>query len=236
MNNVTQVIVEYVCGNTPGKKAAENAAQSQRTDKNGRILGGEFDGAKSTFGKGGLSKDGVHELTKNKHGWGMPDGKNRAGMEYEKWTKSHSGQREPVIEALLQNVKEDPEDVMVRVATGSGNRIMNLTEAIRDFHDEVVAGKIEFVNGSHKGKSFEEVAGIAGDTTRKWDNDAKKKTSVGKSEKDYYKKHPEDDPSKTGTGGTPAGSIGLTPEASRWFKIMDPTDTSGLTPPETVSR
>lgn len=241
MNNVTQVIVEYVCGNTPGKKAAKDAAQSQMTDSKGKILGGEFKGQGAHTGKDGLAKGGVDSLTHYKvDRSGLPDSHpdSKAGKRYQEWSQRHGGKREPVIEALLQNVKGDPNKVQVKVQTGGGERIMSLAEAIRDFHNEVVAGKIEFVSGENKGKSFEEVAGIAGDSTRNWDEEGKKKTKVGSSTKDWYKKHPGDDPSKTGAGGksAAAGTIGLTPEASRWFKVMDPGDTAGNTPPETVPR
>jgi len=58
-----------------------------------------------------------------------------------------SGQRSPVLEGLLQNTSQSDQ---VRVQTSSGARVMSITDAMKDYPNEMAAGQTEFYSSSGK--------------------------------------------------------------------------------------
>src|SRR5207244_9154137 len=104
-------------------------------------------------------------------------GKSDSGaMKAYKDAVSKSGQRNPVIEALLQNVKGNPDQEKVVVHTASGQRVMSLADAIRSHPAELSSGAVQFVGGSDKDRSVGDI--VAQDkinTSADWSKEAQRK-------------------------------------------------------------
>ncbi len=115
--------------------------------------------------------------------------KNHAGEAYADEMKA-SGKRDPVLEALLQNVS-DPNNTQVRVSTASGDRVVSFADAMKLFPNELAAGKVEIVSGDQKGKSTSEIVGGNIDSNRdtKSELTSKEGQKAGQSVADYEKKH-----------------------------------------------
>src|SRR5690606_24024569 len=89
---------------------------------------------------------------------------NKAGEAYAKWMEK-TKKRDPVLEAILQNVK-DPNSTKVRVSTASGDRIVSFEEAMKYFPNELAAGKVQIVTGDQAGKTMSQVIGGNADPER----------------------------------------------------------------------
>lgn len=61
--------------------------------------------------------------------------------------ESKSGQRSPVLEALLQNTSQSDQ---VRVSTRNGARVMSMADAMKYYPNEMAAGSVEFYSKSGK--------------------------------------------------------------------------------------
>lgn len=147
---------------------------------------------------------------------------NKAGEAYVKWMDK-SKKRDPVLEAILQNVK-DPNDTKVKVSTASGERIVSFEEAMRLFPNELASGKVQIVTGDQAGKSVSELIGGNVDPTRdiKGELTGKAQGKAGQSMTDYEKKHGK----IKGTENPAAGkvTVDLTEEAKRLIQLLPSTN------------
>lgn len=181
----------------------------------------------------------------------------KAADAYKAWQRRNPGLEEPVIENLLSKV-EDPNSQMVEVdVDASGEpRVMTLAEAIRDYHNEVVAGKVRLLDKSGKTKTMDEI-GVATDTTRDTTLNDDEEHKTGKTKEEYGEEldngagwNPFD--GRKGWGAKAKGLVGkltndgrgdktstaskvtldLTPEARRLVQQMGGSDSAASGEPE----
>lgn len=223
-NSVMSWIVQQVSGNTEAAHAANqsNANAPVKTGKNGAIP------STAPTGKSGLytenkplpgsshkyDLDAFTHMNAGRQWWGGK-GTNKAGQSYEDAARK-SGTRDPVLEALLQNVK-DPNNTHVQVSTKSGQRVVSFADAMKDFPDELASGNAMFVDGPQAGRRPQEITGGTIDATRdtKGEMTSAKGGKVGQSLEDWQKKHP-------GKGGASGGAVtvGLTAEAKKLLQLL----------------
>jgi hypothetical protein len=162
--------------------------------------------------------------------------KNKAGETYAKGMEE-SGKRDPVLEAILQNVKE-PNKTNVRVSTSKGERIVSLEEAMRLFPNELAKGDVQFIDGDQAGKSVSQVVNGQVDANR---DISKEMTNVegqkiGQTPEEYEKNY---GPIKKAGGGDVVNqrvTVGLTDEAKRLLTVLsDQPSATGYPPFNTNS-
>jgi hypothetical protein len=145
-------------------------------------------------------------------------------------TVKSSGKRNPVIENLLQQV-HDQNKAKVIVHTASGQRVMSLSDAIKQHPEELSSGSVEFVSGSEKGKTVSDLLGSGSvDTTADWQSEATKSSGkTGKSLGSWQKDHPNDSTfgSGTGTGANGTVVVDLTDAAKQLLKVSSATGIAG---------
>lgn len=151
-------------------------------------------------------------------------------MKAYKDTVSKTNQRNPVIENLLQHVK-DQDDAKVVVHTSKGQRVISLKDAIKSHPEELSAGSVRFVDGSEQGKSVQDLLGTGStNSTVNWTSEAaKSKGTEGTSVKDWEKKHPSRTTSSN-SGGTAANGkvvVDLSDTAKQLLKISSATGIAG---------
>jgi hypothetical protein len=204
-----QFVVEQVAGNSMADTAAKTQAKVQKHGLNAKSL------------------DDFNSATIQKH-----DAFGLTGFDQSKAAQAYvagankSGQQDPIIESLLKDSRlmgDKGDKQMVKVMTKNGPRVVPLDEAVKNFSGEIAAGKVQFMNGEAEGLS---VADITGSVNAKadWQSEAKRAYSGGQSVADWQKNHPGQDANR----GTPttAPQIGLTPEAAKYLRIVDPSQTS----------
>lgn len=161
-SNVMDWVIQQLSGNTAAAHAAQSPGNKPVNAKN-------TEGAR--VGKFGLVAPKGNESIKdqlgdmNVHGPGdsMPgarffsETKNKAGQSYLK-DFYNKGKRDPVLEAILQNVK-NPNSTKVRVSTSKGDRIISFEEAMRLYPNEMASGKVQFVTGEEAGKNTSDITG-----------------------------------------------------------------------------
>ena len=157
--------------------------------------------------------------------------KNKAGETYAKGMEK-SGKRDPVLEAILQNVKE-PNKTNVRVATSSGERIVSLEEAMRLFPNQLAKGEVQFVDGDQAGKSVSQVVNGQVDATRKINDELANPEGqkIGQTPEEYEKNY---GPIKKAGGGDVVNqrvTVGLTEEAKRLFTVLNDQSSATGYPP-----
>lgn len=165
---------------------------------------------------------------------------NDATRAYEDLVSRNGGAQEPVIEALLTRVK-NPNKAMVSVTTHGGEqRVMSLTEAIKYFPNQVIAGEIQFLSGKgvdDQGKSmnidssisFEQVAGTMGDKNQDFTSEIEdaSKATIGEGLKAFQERtgiKTEADLEKEAAAlGVEAGKqmLDLTPDAAKLVRLLD---------------
>jgi hypothetical protein len=142
-----------------------------------------------------------------------------------------SGQRNPVIEALLQSVKGNPDQEQVVVHTADGERVMSLADAITSHPTELSSGQVQFVGGSDKGRSVGDIVGQNKiNASADWTSEAaKSSTSQGQSLADWQKANPNSDPYGNGseTGSNGKVIIDLTAAAAQLLKVSSATGIAG---------
>ena len=211
-------LVENVGGNSQAATATREQATNAKTDLRGKGA----DGQKNAGVSSSLEKFG--DLTTSGRGESMLGRKfqAKAAQDYVKGARK-SGQRDPVIEALLQNkaLRGDKGDAThVQVQAKGGPKVVTLDEAIKDFPDEVASGKVKFMDGDAAGKSVEELTGGKVATDRKDGLAAEQqKDAKGKNARSLDAWNKTHDAPEKGTNG--AISISLSPEAARLVRVLD---------------
>lgn len=204
-------VVEQVGGNSMADTAKAHQMQVGKTDLSGKMMkgGGQnagMDKSLDAFSKATTSGGFLGTA------WGRDQSK--ATQDYMASARK-SGQRDPIIEALLKNdaLQGDSGDsTHVEVKTRSGRRVVTLAEAIKEFPNEVAAGQVTFVDGKAAGKDVASLTGGKVDLSRDYKSEASKDSKTGVAAKDWYAKH--DNPVSGG------GVIGLTPEASKLVTFL----------------
>lgn len=222
-NSVMQWVVQQAAGNTEAAHAQAQAGQ-QSAASPVRTTGNRYHpdiapGQNPIMGKTGLAKghfglDDLTQINAPRHFWGAK-GTNKAGETYADRARS-SHQRDPVLEALIQNVK-DPNNSHVEVSTRSGQRVVSFADAIKYFPNELASGNATFVDGSQAGRSVAELTGGTVDSSR---NTRSEMTSqqggqVGQSLQDWQRRHPN----QSSSGVQPV-TVDLTPEARRLLQLL----------------
>lgn len=202
-------LVEQIGGNTMARQAEKHQMEVGKTDLRGRNADGSKNAGVST------SLEKFSELTHSSRAdsYVGRSYQSNAAKSYIKGAEK-SGQRDAVIEAMLQH--DDLEGVKgnkthVEVQTKSGGRVMTLEEAIKEFPNQVAAGKVRFMDGDAAGKSVADLSGGKVDPTRDWKSEIRKDTKTGESTKDWEKDHKRADQG----GGQTNVRVELTPEAQK---------------------
>lgn len=235
-NSVMSWVVQQVSGNTEAAHAGnqpKNTNVPVKSSKYGDLTNGA--GAAPT-GKSGLYKDpnvsggkssgekapnmasgplrGLKDINAGHEWWG---GKatNNAAENYIN-TVGKNKTRDPVMESLLQNVK-DPNKTHVQVSTKSGTRVVTFADAVKYFPNELTSGNAVFVDGPQAGRRPQEVTGGTIDTSRSTTSEMQdaKGGQVGQSLSDWQKKHPT-------KGGAAGGNVtvDLTAEAKKLLQLL----------------
>lgn len=235
-SNVMKWIIQQLAGNTAAAYAGQTKTHAP-VAASGTTKSGGYKGGNAQTGKMGLlvppksssftGNRAVEDELSRIHGgtawWslGAVQNENKAGKAYVDQMKK-SGQRDPVLEALLQNV-DDPNSVQVKVATSSGDRVMSFADAMKYFPNELAAGKATFVSGKEKGKTTADLLGGGNiDASRDYKSELTNPqgAKAGVSAQEYAKKHPSKD---TGPGPQKV-TVDLTTEAKRLLYLLPSTN------------
>lgn len=240
-SNVMDWVIQQLAGNTPAAHAASKPSGSApvdatkttgaKTGKYGLIDGTGASGEKVSDRERRIMITEQH-ADKGFLGLGIfGHHKNHAGEVYADQMES-SGKRDPVLEALLQNV-DDPNHTKVRVSTASGDRVVTFAEAMKLFPNELAAGKAEIVTGDQKGKSTSDIVGGNIDANRDTRSElaGTEGQKAGQSVTDYEKKHGPIDSKKKNDVVNQRVTVGLTDEAKRLFTILNDQPSATGYPP-----
>lgn len=225
-NSVMSWVVQQMAGNTEAAHAAnqKNVNAPVKTGKDGKLAansaptgkGGLYTGPGTKLPGGNDSKYALDAFTHMNAGrsWWGGKGTNKAGQNYEEAARK-SKTRDPVLESLLQNVK-DPDKTHVQVSTKSGTRVVTFAEAMKSFPNELASGNAIFVDGDEAGRRTGDITGGTVDTGRDTSGEMKSGSNgkIGQSLKDWQKKHPSKN-----TGTTPT-MVDLTTEAKKLLQLL----------------
>lgn len=141
-----------------------------------------------------------------------------------------SGKRNPVIENLLQHV-DDQDKTKVIVHTASGQRVMSLSDAIKEHPQEISSGSVQFVAGDEKGKTVSDIVGSGSvNLNANWQSEAAKSSSrTGQSLSSWQKDNRVKSTAGTGTGTGANGKVvvDLTDAAKQLLKVSSATGIAG---------
>lgn len=226
-SNVMDWVIQQLSGNTAAAHGTQNNAGKPVGAKNtqGARTGkfGLYKPSKNDTPHEGMEgvKEGLQTVQAGKEWWGG-SATNKAGSAYVKQMEK-SGQRDPVLEALLQNVK-DPNKTKVRVSTASGDRVVSFEEAMKLFPNELASGKVQIVTGDQAGKSTSDIVGGNADPNRDTRNELTNKQGqqAGQSLTDYEKKHGKIKSSNPAV--SQRVTVDLTSEAKRLLQLLPSTN------------
>lgn len=125
-----------------------------------------------------------------------------------------TGKSDPAMEAAIKTFGTN-NDQKVEVQTKQGTRIVTLSEAIRDYGDQISTGTAIVAEGEHKGKKLSEVTGVT--TTgvvpgkNGVPNTAKENAKSGQTKEEYEKDRPFLDKIKDMAGEGPGGVVRIEP-------------------------
>lgn len=227
-SNVMDWIIQQLMGNTAAAHTDTQNAMAPVSSKDTKgAPTGKFGLVESTSAKTD-AKSAASSVEYNiKHAgdykdWGgLHNKESKTGKTYYDIMEK-SGKRDPVLEALLQNVK-DPDATNVKVATASGDRVVSLAEAMKLFPNELARGDVELVSGNQSGQSVSDIVGGNVDASRdvKGELTNPDGSKIGQSLKQYeahdYKDYP-------GKGGKQVSDnlvkVDLTAEAKQLLQLL----------------
>jgi hypothetical protein len=168
--------------------------------------GAEFGGLVSALTFGGAG---------NPQTWQQQLGNNSAAAPYLA-AEAKSGQRSPVLEALLQNTSGSDQ---VMVQTASGQRVMSMADAMKYYPNELAAGNVQFYSSS--GQSLGSTSGLTHGLVNSAANvsaEEKQKagSNLGVTSAAWQKAHPAAAPAAGGQSVT----VGLSAEAQQLLKLL----------------
>jgi hypothetical protein len=128
-----------------------------------------------------------------------------------------SGQRSPVLEALLQNTQSSDQ---VSVQTATGQRVMSMSDAMKYYPNELAAGSVEFYNSA--GKALGNTSAITGGLVNAGANTAgeikqKAGSTLGKTLSSYLATD------KNAASGQTSVTVSLSSEAQQLLKLLPST-------------
>lgn len=161
-----------------------------------------------TFGLGGHAASWQQSLTAS----------NSAAASPYLAAESKSGQRNPVLEALIQNTSSGDQ---VAVQTANGTRVMSISDAMKYYPDELQSGNVQFYSSS--GQALGSTSNITQGLTNTGANTAgeqkqKAGSTLGQSLAAFQKAHP----AATAASKTNV-SIDLSAEAKQLLKLLPST-------------
>lgn len=132
-------------------------------------------------------------------------------------SESKSGQRNPVLESLIQNTQSGDQ---VSVQTATGTRVMSMSDAMKYYPNELESGNVNFYSSS--GQSLGNTSALTGGLTNTGANTAgeqkqKAGSSLGVSLSAYQKAHPDS------ASGQLNGTFDLTTAAAQLLKLLPTT-------------
>lgn len=158
---------------------------------------------------------------------------------------SSGGTVDPVLAAIAQKVS-DPSSEYVLVQTGSGQRVMSVADAMKQYPNELASGRATFVGkrqairygrtgatdyqwvkDSMSGQSVTDVMGSQVDAARSWGSEASTPTASGFSVSQVPLAQQYASSAATTAGGTSAVTIDLTADARKLLTVLGSTGTSG---------
>lgn len=246
MNNVMQWVVQQVAGKGQAAYAKQQADQNSMKPVNANNTGqtpvGQYGlakgpsqktgkvGPKNNYGapapdNGDATWQHTLKTSQVGTGWagfahiitaGVYEQHNNAANAY-LTNEKKSGQRDPVLESLIQNVK-DPNNTHVKVSTKAGQRVVTFAEAVRDFPNELASGQATFVDGDQAGKTTQDITGNE-DPTRnvKGEQTNAKLGKQGVSAQQWNKQHPSQG---NKTGQVQAVKVDLSAEAKKLLVLL----------------
>jgi hypothetical protein len=124
-----------------------------------------------------------------------------------------SGQRNPILESLLQNTQSGDQ---VAVQTASGTRVMSVADAMKYYPNELEAGNVQFYGSN--GQSLGSTASLTGGLVNAGANTAgemkqKQGSTAGSTLSAWQKAHP-------GSSGQVTNIVDLSTEAKQLLKLL----------------
>jgi hypothetical protein len=168
---------------------------------------GALDKLSSLFEHGNLSGESWQTMLK---------GTGAAGQAY-MTQEQKSGQRSPVLEALLQNSNSSDQ---VMVQTSTGQRVMSLADAMKNYPNELAAGNVEFYNSSGQaiGNTSALTHGLTNSAASVTAEEKQKAgANLGVTASAWEKAHPN---TTAAAGGGQAVTISLSNEAQQLLKLL----------------
>lgn len=214
--NVMQWVVEQVAGNTNanyGNVASPGRGASVSAGDTGAAPAGRY-GLAQAVAPSMASRMAALNGPQGGETWQQVlHGANPAASSVYLGQEQRSGQRNPVLEALLQNV---PQDAQVAVKTASGTRVMSFSDAMKYYPNEMQAGDVQFYSSS--GAALGGTSAITQGLVNAGANVSPEESSKGPGSKagiswsQWQKQHP----GQTGGGVT----VDLTHEAKQLIKLL----------------
>jgi hypothetical protein len=131
-------------------------------------------------------------------------------------SEKKSGQRSPVLEAILQNTSGSDQ---VMVQTSSGQRVMSIADAMKYYPNELASGNVQFYSssGSALGNTSSITQGLINSAASVTSEEKQKAGSgSGVTFSAWEKAHPSAAP----TPGTQAVTVSLSAEAKQLLKLL----------------
>jgi hypothetical protein len=130
--------------------------------------------------------------------------------------EAKSGQRSPVLEALLQNTQSSDQ---VAVQTATGTRVMSMSDAMKYYPQELQSGSVQFYGSN--GQALGNTAALTGGLVNTGANTAgevkqKAGSTLGTTLSAYQKAHPN-------SGGQTSVTVSLSSEAQQLLKLLPST-------------
>lgn len=214
---------------------SQSAGVNEASHNTGLGVGQANPGASVPANKPGSAPKGQYGLAQNKTGaldrlssffehgnfggesWQtLLKGTGAAGQAYMS-QEQKSGQRSPVLEALLQNSNSSDQ---VMVQTSTGQRVMSLADAMKYYPNELAAGNVEFYSGSGQalGGTSSLTHGLINSSASIASEEKQKAGSnLGVTASAYEKAHPN---TAAPAGGGQAVTISLSNEAQQLLKLL----------------
>jgi hypothetical protein len=216
--NVMQWVIEQVAGNSNasyGGVGGSGSGSSVSAGSTGSAPTGQYGLAQGTAAQGSGRALGLNGPTSPAQSWQqvLQNGNNPGAANAYLGQEQSSGQRNPVLEALLQNVQSGAQ---VAVKTSSGTRVMSFTDAMKYYPNEMQAGDVQFYSSS--GAALGGTSAITQGLVNSGANVGPEEKSKGAGAKSgvswsqWSKQHP----GQTGGGVT----VNLSTEAKQLLKLL----------------
>jgi hypothetical protein len=226
--NVMQWIVMQVAGtgSSQAQKAASQAsgqnvsASSAAAGQSGAATG-QYGLAQGSSGSMGGRAGALAGPTQGPQSWQQVlTSKSGTAAKAYLSSEKKSGQRSPVLEALLQNLNQGDS---VQVMTSSGARVMSLTDAMKYYPNELAAGNVQFFSGNtYLGSTASITQGLVNAGAPVTGEEAQKAgANLGQSLAAWRRQHPHVSNLPPGRSSTVGNvTVNLSNEAAQLLKLL----------------